>query len=142
MALQNRSLLYLVDGSFFSKNSKYIAVCFILIKDKKKVASRDFITIVALKYYYVCTAELCRILAFSKLIEHTIRIEKLDKNRYEYDTYRDFTSVLQFLLSTLLSISNNSLLYQIKRKIMIIKYQEKLHFYLKKVRAYQDKVKQ
>jgi len=97
MALQNRSLLCSVDSSFFPKNSKYITAHFILTKDKKKVTSRDIITIVALKYCHTYTAELCGILAFSKLIEYTIRIKKLDRKRYEYETYRDYILVLQFL---------------------------------------------
>ena len=97
---------------------------------------------VALKYRQGYTTELCRILAFSKLIEYTMKIEKLDRKRYEYNIYEDYASVLQCLLSIQLSILNNSLLHQIKREIMIIKHQEKLHFHPKKVRAHKDEVKQ
>ena len=48
--IKTSTIAYSVNRSFYPNKSRYIAAYFIITQEKKKLASGDLITIVALKY--------------------------------------------------------------------------------------------
>ena len=119
-ALYDGSLVCLLDSLFFSEYSKFIAVHFIFTCNKIKVGSRDFISTVVLNYRYVHVAELYGVLLILKLIELIFLDYRISKDM-QLEINRDFKIVLNFLLSSQLLILLLLLLYQLKRKIQLIK---------------------
>ena len=50
VAIKISTIAYSVNRSFYPNKSRYIIVYFIITQEKKKLASRNFITTVTLKY--------------------------------------------------------------------------------------------
>ena len=68
-AIKTSTIACSVNGSFYTNKSRCIAVYFIITQGEKKLASRDLITTVALKYQNTYSAEIYIVLVYLKLIE-------------------------------------------------------------------------
>ena len=131
-----------VDGLFFSDKSNLVSTHFIIMHNNRKISSGNFLLVVAFRYRYPFTAEICGVLTILKVIEYIINWINRRKEEYRIKITTDYSAIINFLNRRVNFISNQATLYQIKREILLIKEKLNLYIYPLKVKAHHDELVQ